>query len=93
MIARDFRPNDVVTPIGTLRLTVGALAELAQSLDAPDPATLSQRIRALGPDRARHLLTALLRPSGADGQVARLSDQQLAALMPAASDCIRRALS
>lgn len=91
--ASGFRHGDVTTEIGTLRLTIGGLAEMAQTLDAPDPVALATRIRGLTPDMARHLLTALLRPSGASGLVARLSDTQVAGLMPAASRCIAQALS
>lgn len=91
--ASGFRPGDVTTEIGTLRLTIGGLAEMAQTLDAPDPVALATRIRVLNPDMARHLLIALLRPSGANGVVVCLSDTQIAGLMPAASRCIGQALS
>lgn len=82
-----------MTEIGPLRLTVGGLAELAARCDAKTPAALADTIRTLCPDTARHLLTALLRPSGNEAEVARLTDQQVADHMPAASQCIVTALS
>jgi hypothetical protein len=87
----DYRTGDVPTPIGPLRLTVGALAEMAERLDAPSPTTLSNRIRVMTPETARHLLIALLRPSGRAAQVAGLSDAQVAARMPDVSRCIVQA--
>lgn len=89
----SYRPGDVPTHLGPLRLTVGALAEITSRLGADSPAELATAIRTLSPDGARHLVMALLRPSGAQGLVARLSDTELAELMPFASACIVGALA
>lgn len=85
--------RDVMTSVGPLRLTVGGLAELSDRFHAASPVALADQIRDLSPDGARHLLTALLRPSGSDGEVARLTDEAVAALMPSAARCIAEALS
>jgi len=36
MTAQGFRPGDVASPAGVMRLTVGGLAEIAARCDAPD---------------------------------------------------------
>lgn len=87
-----YRPGDEPTPLGPLRLTVSALAEIADRLGASGPGQLAKLIRDLGPDRARHLLVALLRPSGTEQRVTRLSDREVADLMPSVARCISRAL-
>ena len=89
----SYRPGDVMTELGLLRLTVGGLAELAERFEADTPSELSDQIRGLSPDGARHLLSVLLRPSGSEAQVARLSDSDIAKLMPAAARTIAQALS
>ena len=89
----DYRPGDVATPLGPLRLSVGALAEIAARLDAFGPPELAARLRALDAGAARHLLTSLLRGADAPERVARLTDAEVQALVPEASRCIAQALS
>ena len=86
------RPGDRSTPIGVLRLSVGALAELAARLDVHDPPALAARLRALDAGAARHLLISLLRRADAEERVARLSDREVAALVPEAAACVAEAL-
>lgn len=45
-----------------LRLTLGGLAEISQSLKAAGPKALSARMKLLTPEYARLMLIALLRP-------------------------------
>lgn len=92
MTVQDFRPGDVVGPLGVMRLTVGGLAEIAARCDVPDVPSLAATIRTMTPETARHLASALLRPCGGVQAVATLSDPQVAALMPAAAHCITDAL-
>lgn len=88
----DYRPGDVQTPYGPLRLTVGALAELSDRLDAPSPKDLADRLRCMSFETSRTLLTALLRPCGNKDRIDTLDQAQLADLMPAATQCIVQAL-
>ena len=88
----DYRPGDVQTPYGPLRLTVGALAELSERLDAPSPKHLAERLRRLTPNTSRTLLTALLRPCRKQDRIDALEQAQLAELMPPVTQCIVRAL-
>lgn len=76
-----------------MRLSVGALAEIAEYLDAPDPASLGLRLRGLTAQDARVLVTALLRPTGAHEVVLDKADSVLLDLLPDAALCIRTALS
>ena len=87
----DFRPGDILTPLGSLRLSLGVLAEISIRLEAPDPATLATQVLALNVAQARHLLISLLRSSTAEAQVARLSDEAVAAQIPAIVTCIEGA--
>ncbi|MEL6687424.1 MAG: hypothetical protein AAFP97_07365 [Pseudomonadota bacterium] len=87
-----YRLGDVQTPHGTLRLTVGALAELSSELDAESPKQLAERLRQLTPETSRILLAALVRPFGEEGSVSELDNAELARLMPAATQCILNAL-
>lgn len=87
-----FRPGDVATPLGPLRLTVGALAEIADATGAASPAELADRVRTMGPDTARTILAALLRPCAHADRVDALDAAAIAALMPAAVRCIAGAL-
>ena len=93
MTAQGFRPGDVVSPAGAMRLTVGGLAEIAERCAAPDVSSLAAKIRTLTPDTARQIAVALLRPCRGSQRVASLSDTQVAALMPAAARCITDALA
>ncbi|MEM7728931.1 MAG: GTA-gp10 family protein [Pseudomonadota bacterium] len=86
------RPGDVATPIGALRLTVGALAELAEQLDAPGPEALAHRMRTLSVEDGRTVVRALLRPCSDAGAVSHLTDRQVASLLPDAARCIVTAL-
>jgi len=88
-----FRPGDVPSPLGPMRLTVGGLAEITARLDVPDLPSLAEAVRAMRPDTARDLATVLLRPCGHESKVAILSDAEVAALMPAAARCITHALA
>lgn len=45
-----------------LRLTLGALAEIAETLPARGPYDLSQQMKGLTPEKILIVLTALLRP-------------------------------
>lgn len=45
-----------------LRLTLGALAEIAEALPASGPQALSQQMKSLTPEKILTVLTALLRP-------------------------------
>lgn len=93
MTAQGFRPGDVASPAGAMRLTVGGLAEIAERCDAPDVSSLAAKIRIMTPDTARQIAVALLRPCCGAQSVADLSDTQVAALMPAAARCITDALA
>ena len=88
----QFRPGDVETPFGTLRLTLGALAEITERLEAENPQALASEIRAITPAKSRILLRALLRPCGGEERLNGLPDTEVAALMPSATQCIVRAL-
>ncbi len=61
-----FQPVDQHVNIGassyTLRLTLGALAEISQRLNAQGPKALSAQMKNLTPQAAAVILTALLRP-------------------------------
>lgn len=61
-----FQPADQHVQIGhkpyTLRLTLGALAEISHVLDAKGAKALSAEMKALTPKAARLILIALLRP-------------------------------
>ena len=87
------RPGDVAVPEGVLRLSVGALAQLARRLEAQDPRELAEAMRALDTTRARHVLASLLRADDADARVARLSDAQVRERVPAAVAVVVEALS
>ncbi len=87
-----YRRGDVETSLGTLRLTVGALAEIAEVTGAESPRALAEQIRLMGPDTARTLLSALLRGSDGACDLSGVSDAQIAALMPQAASCISAAL-
>jgi hypothetical protein len=93
MMAQGFRPGDVASPAGVMRLTVGGLAEIAARCDAPDVSSLAAKIRTMTPDTARRIAVALLRPCCGEVSVVRLSDAQVAGLMPAAARCITDALA
>lgn len=92
MTVQDFRSGDVASPVGVMRLTVGGLAEITARCEVLDVSSLAAKIRTMTPETARHLATALLRPGGSAQTVTTLSDAQVAALMPAAADCITDAL-
>lgn len=64
-----------------LRLTIGALAELTECLDAPSPKDLGQRFRSLSEDDLQHVVTALLRH-----KEQTLPKDNLAAFLPAIAD-------
>ena len=89
----SYRPGDVDTALGPLRFTLSALAEITETLRAPDVQNLSARLRDFRPDAARSLLTALLRPSGNASAVAGLSDKTVAAHLGSVSACILGALT
>lgn len=93
MTIKGFRPGDVVSPVGVMRLTVGGLAEITTRCEAPDLSGLTTKIRTMTPETARHLAAALLRPCGNAQTVNTLSDAQVATLMPAAARCITDALA
>ena len=58
-----------------LRLTLGALAEISESLSAAGPKALAQQMNALSMDKVLIVLTALLRPIyGADYPPLQQSD-------------------
>ena len=61
-----FQPGDQHVFIGqntyTLRLTLGALAEVSQQLGASGPVELSRAMKRLTPKRTCLVLAALLRP-------------------------------
>ncbi len=88
---RDVRPGDVISPLGVLRLSVGALAEITLRLNASGPAALATRLRAMDAAAARHLLISLLRTPNAEAQVARLSDAELMAQLQGITRCIEEA--
>ena len=88
----QFRPGDVETPLGTLRLSLGALVESTERLEAENPQALAAEIRALTPEKSRILLRALFRPCGGMVHLDGLPEEEVAALMPSATQCIVRAL-
>ena len=88
----DYRCGDVQTILGPMRLTVGALAELAERLDAPSPSDLAERMRTLTPQASRILQRALLRPCGQQDAVNDIDDKDIAAFVPAAATCVVTAL-
>ncbi|MGB3455818.1 MAG: hypothetical protein WBG08_06235 [Litorimonas sp.] len=88
-----YRRGDVRTSLGPLRLSVAALAEMADRLDADSPAALSRRLRRLEEADARIVLEALLRPAGKADAVGSLASSAVAGLMPDAAICISQALS
>ncbi len=88
----DYRRGDVESPLGTLRLTVGALAEIAEVTGAESPRALAERVRVMGPDTARVLLGAMLRGGGGTGDLSAVTDAEVAALMPQLAACISTSL-
>ena len=77
-----FRPGDVRSPHGTLRLSVGALADMAGRLDAPGPAALAARLRRMDEPTARHMLVTMLLRRDAQACVDALTAEQVAAVVP-----------
>ncbi len=65
-----------------LRLTLGALAEIAERLSANSPQTLSQALRALTEAQARCLLSCLSCPPLEAADISALGDDEVAALLP-----------
>lgn len=90
---RSYRPGDVLSVSGPMRLTVGGLAEIVARTVTPDLQGLADQIRAMSPETARHLAAALLRPCGNGDAIEGLSDANIAALMPSAARCVAAALS
>lgn len=68
----------------TLRLTIGALADISIRLSAPSPQALSKCLRSLSSAQARVLLDCLSLPPliGAGGSAAFVSDEDIKALLP-----------
>jgi len=83
-----FQKGDICVSINgrpyTLRLTLGALAEISGRLSAPSPAALSLRLRALTRAQARTLLSCLSCPPlcEAGSSEADVSDEDITALLP-----------
>ena len=72
----------------TLRLTMGALAEITSRLGASGPQSLSGQLRHLNPAQGRELLACLMRPcsplpESADRSAASFTDGEIARAMPA----------
>lgn len=83
-----FRPGDVDSPVGRLRLTVGGLAELARAFGADGPSDLADRLRAMDEVDARTLLRCLC-----VGAVETWPSATVASALPHATRCIADAVS
>lgn len=83
----SFQAGDQRVVIGgrryTLRLTLGALSEISARLSAPSPQALSQILRSLTAVQARSLLDCLATAPLEPAALLALSDDALAALLPA----------
>lgn len=66
----------------SLRLTMGALAEITHGLGAKSPQALSQCLRRLTPEQARMLLGCLAPASPKPAPISALGDDALTALLP-----------
>lgn len=88
MRLRSFQPGDVRVQIKgepfTLRLTLGALAQISGRLSASSPGAFSSILRTLSPEQARVLLSCLSCPPlmQADGSAGIVSDADIQRLLP-----------
>lgn len=98
----SFQKGDQLISIGTssvtLRLTIGALAEINSRLGASGPQSLSGRLRRFTPSQGRELLACLMRPNSplpgsADRSAALISDADIARAMPAICRLFEEAFS
>jgi len=81
----------------TLRLTLGALAEISTRMSLFGPDALMQGLRALQPEDGRLLLECLMLPDLPHGDAralaAELTMQEIAALLPAVCEIFEQAFS
>ena len=94
-----FQPGDQIITISgqpyRLRLTLGALCELAERLEAAGPLALAGKFRQMQSSSARTLLACLLRPccpsQDADKLAASVPKSELAAAMKGCAACVQAA--
>lgn len=87
-----YRPGDRAIPEGRLRLSVGALAEIADVFGAQDPEQLATSLRTLDAAGARRLLACLTCSDVARERVLGLSDGEVGTRLPGAVACVSVAL-
>lgn len=89
----QFQRGDAIVSLsgGTvhLRLTLGGLAEISQTLEVAGPQALMGKLSTLGPASCISLLKILTRPSGACAAVP--SDTDLVQILPALCEVFEHA--
>lgn len=92
MAVSDYRRGDVETPYGSLRLSIGALAEITEKFEASSPKSLAEAMRSLTPEKSVTVLRALLRPCRSNALKLEIAEDDIPVLMTAAASCIVQAL-
>ena len=87
-----YRPGDRTIPEGRLRLSVGALAEIADVFGADDPSELAASLRSLDVSGAWRLLTCLAVSDATRERVRDLSGDGVRDRLPDAVACVSEAL-
>ena len=77
----------------SLRLTLGALAEISERLSASSPKRLSHVLRTLSAPQARILLTCLSVPRIEHVNALALSDAEVAAVLPSICSVFEKAFT